>query len=338
MSDAILRHRFHRILAIAAVALFSTGAVAKDPPQQGVDLVQRASKLQNLKAPGSQPFRLRISFRSVAPGTGEFAGTYSLIWAAPHKWSEEIRFADFDEATVGGDGRRWTAQNRPIEPEAVPTLKALVGVLGFKPNPREQPKKVHNRHWQGATLTCVEWAAPSEWNTKGEKCFSDTGVLVSETAQSGPRGGRRDYSDYASFGEKMYPRTLRTDGEGQRLEANVEELAAITAVNDAWFMPPENAEEWPGCEDPLPPKVVSSPDPEAPRTCIASGARSEVALQVVVDPDGRPSQVLVASSGGFDYDKAAVQAVQGWRFRPVMCGQTPIKAQIRIQVNFHCGG
>ncbi len=321
-----------RMFAMFALMLVSAVLAAGDSPPQAVQLLQRASQVQNLETPGSQAFRLSISFRASLRGGGQTGGTYLLVWKAPQKWREEIHMPGFNQLTVGGDGRHWTAQNLGIEPDSVRLLKTLAEVFAFTPKPIEQPKRVRDRSWQGKTLTCIDWQAP-QWNSKGESCFDAAGVLVREDA----RDSRREYSDYTAFGQKMYPRALRIEEEGSRLEARVEQLAPFADVNDAWFMPPPNSEEWPTCDvGEVPPKATSTPDPGFPGRCTGPSASMTV-LQVVVGADGRPSQVLVATSAGDAFDKAAVEAVQTWRFRPATCGSTPVKSQIRVEVNFRCG-
>ena len=60
-----------------------------------------------------------------------------------------------------------------------------------------------------------------------------------------------------------------------------------------------------------------------------------VGLSVIVEPDGRPSKVVVSRSSGFPrLDRAAKSAAERYRFRPATRGGEPIRAQYHFNIGF----
>lgn len=64
----------------------------------------------------------------------------------------------------------------------------------------------------------------------------------------------------------------------------------------------------------------SVPNPNAPYPAASrdNGEQGEVLLQVLTDPEGRPTQVEVKRSSGHPrLDKSAVDTVKRWQFKPL---------------------
>ena len=61
-----------------------------------------------------------------------------------------------------------------------------------------------------------------------------------------------------------------------------------------------------------------------------------VILMVLVGLDGTPKTVTVEKSSGFrELDRAAIEAVQHWRFNPEVKGGKKVEGYARIPVNFN---
>jgi TonB family protein len=59
-----------------------------------------------------------------------------------------------------------------------------------------------------------------------------------------------------------------------------------------------------------------------------------VMLQLVVDQQGRPTQITVLSPLGYGLDEAAIDAVAHWRFEPGTKGGKPVNVLAQVQVTF----
>lgn len=86
-----------------------------------------------------------------------------------------------------------------------------------------------------------------------------------------------------------------------------------------------------------PPQRIAeqSPAPQYPASALRKGERGVVLLNVLVDSQGRPSRVSVAErSGSRALDRAAVDAVQRWRFQPALSAGQPVPGEVQIPIEF----
>lgn len=75
--------------------------------------------------------------------------------------------------------------------------------------------------------------------------------------------------------------------------------------------------------------------PRYPREAIQKKAEGKVGLLIQVGTDGKPLDVEVERSSGFDrLDQAAARAVAGWRFKPATRHGKPVKSWTREHVVF----
>jgi protein TonB len=83
-------------------------------------------------------------------------------------------------------------------------------------------------------------------------------------------------------------------------------------------------------------EYADAPAPKYPRDALRMGLQGVVMLQVTVDIDGRPLEVVVAQSSGHrDLDAAArLQVLKRWRFRPAMKDGQAVQAIGLVPVNF----
>lgn len=83
-------------------------------------------------------------------------------------------------------------------------------------------------------------------------------------------------------------------------------------------------------------EYADAPAPAYPRDAMRAGRQGVVMLQVTVDVDGRPLDVVVLQSSGHrDLDAAArLQVLKRWRFRPAMKDGQAVQAIGMVPVNF----
>lgn len=83
-------------------------------------------------------------------------------------------------------------------------------------------------------------------------------------------------------------------------------------------------------------EYADAPAPAYPRDAMRAGRQGVVMLQVTVDIDGRPVDVVIAQSSGHrDLDIAARQQVlKRWRFKPAMKDGLAIQAIGMVPVDF----
>lgn len=80
---------------------------------------------------------------------------------------------------------------------------------------------------------------------------------------------------------------------------------------------------------------LSAPPPAYPRESSRKHERGTVLLRVLVDTSGRPAQIQIERSSGFDrLDSAAREAVAKWLFRPHEVNGIAHPAQVLIPIEF----
>lgn len=83
------------------------------------------------------------------------------------------------------------------------------------------------------------------------------------------------------------------------------------------------------------PRVVKSVAPVYPLSARWNGVQGSVIVEVDVDADGIPQETVVhRSSGYFELDSAALDAVMNWRFSPALQDGQPIPAKTRVEIVF----
>lgn len=143
------------------------------------------------------------------------------------------------------------------------------------------------------------------------------------------------------------PRAVKPKPEPPRIAAVTDVPAEITAP-----MPepePVIVEEPPPPPPPppsaaapapiIPPNFVAAyldnPAPAYPASAKRLGETGRVLLRVVVDENGRPESVNVATSSGFErLDRAAVDVVRRWKFVPARQGDRAVKAAVLVPIDF----
>lgn len=83
------------------------------------------------------------------------------------------------------------------------------------------------------------------------------------------------------------------------------------------------------------PQPISTPAPKYPAQALRRGEHGTVTVSARIGPDGVPASVEVArSSGSRVLDRAAVDAVRRWRFRPALADGRPTSGQVQVPISF----
>lgn len=85
-----------------------------------------------------------------------------------------------------------------------------------------------------------------------------------------------------------------------------------------------------------PPQPISSPPPRYPPAALRNGDSGTVVLRVQVGADGVPTRVEVAETSRVRLlDRAAVEAVGRWRFRPAQRNGQAVAGEVRLPISFN---
>lgn len=83
------------------------------------------------------------------------------------------------------------------------------------------------------------------------------------------------------------------------------------------------------------PNYMRNPAPVYPREARQNGWEGVVLLEVLVNKSGETGDVIIKQSSGYNsLDRAALQAVKSWRFRPARLENRPIESSVQIPIRF----
>ncbi len=87
--------------------------------------------------------------------------------------------------------------------------------------------------------------------------------------------------------------------------------------------------------EPAMPCYKSNPPPRYPESARRRGYEGDVLLSVLVDVDGSVTSLKVKKSSGFSaLDRAAVEAVEGWEFKPARRMGVAVSMSVDVPVRF----
>ena len=84
-----------------------------------------------------------------------------------------------------------------------------------------------------------------------------------------------------------------------------------------------------------PPRPIYSPDPEFSEEARKAKYQGTCTLMIVVDTDGKPTNIRVVNSLGMGLDEKALETVRTWRFEPGLKDGHPVKVEMAVEVDFH---
>ena len=83
------------------------------------------------------------------------------------------------------------------------------------------------------------------------------------------------------------------------------------------------------------PQLIRSVQPEFTEDARRSNFQGSVSIKLIVDSQGNPQDVRLASHLGMGLEEKAIEAVKQYKFRPAMYQGHPVAVQIVMDVDFH---
>ena len=334
-----------KLSLVLALFFLASSAFAGNKEAEAASLIERAQKLSDIREEGAPAFRLKLNFKEIKQNGSVSEGTYTEVWASRTQWRRETAVGDFRRTEVAAGQKRWLLESGKALSEHVGQIPALSDIGKFRAE-AWKPEKIENRKLNGSGVRCVETepevriGVPSTVPREGVSgvsalCFDRTsGLLAVEVEPSETANGAADrscfLSDYQKFGDRLLARSYECAEDGRRrLEARIVELVAETQADPNLFAPPNGAKESTSCPDPIrQPRVVHQPEPQA-----LSGS-GVVTISVFVGIDGAPHGPNVVWSPNPKLEKAALENVSQWKFRPATCDGEPVETKIQVQVSY----
>jgi TonB family protein len=316
-------------------------AAQEDLQQQAAALISRAAELSNVRMPEGEPFVLRARVRLLENAAVSLVGSYTLMWSSPERWRRVIVIAEYTEVRIVNEDRTWGRSSLGYRGYQPVWSRNLTQALGFasrlKLRPDETVEKIRWRNENGTLMRCIEVKGTSKQNR--ELCFERvSGTLVRERRSN--QLEVNEYTDYAAWGSKLFPRTLRVfEGDTLVVEVRVDELAAYPDPDPSWFEPP-NGEEWwifrLAADDIVLPKLIHHVLPEyTPQEATRKGIQGEVLIEAIVTTEGKVAEpILVQGVADDELNRRAMESVLQWRFEPGLKDGQPVPVIAEFTVTF----
>jgi len=84
-----------------------------------------------------------------------------------------------------------------------------------------------------------------------------------------------------------------------------------------------------------PPRVIYQTDPEFSEEARKAKYQGTCVLGLVVDANGRPTQIRVINALGMGLDEKAIESVKNWKFEPGKKDGHDVAVEIAVEVDFH---
>ena len=83
------------------------------------------------------------------------------------------------------------------------------------------------------------------------------------------------------------------------------------------------------------PQLIHSVEPEFTEDARRANYQGNVSIKLIVDSEGTPQDVQLASHLGMGLEEKAIEAVKQYKFKPAMFQGHAVSVQIVIDVDFH---
>ena len=267
---------------------------------------------------------------------------YNVDWASPNKWRSEWSGGGYSRVVVVDKGKMYQSSSTPVPPLPVLEFERALGALtghGFVGPIAAVPDL------SGAKL---DMSSQKFDKIQGECIHIKNAVLglcIDASSAQALATFSNDawnflYSDYAVFGSKLYPTSIRHVAGKQVLFDGHIRVTVPTSLAESVFAPPENAViiDYPACSETngtlhgtrLEKKVT----PEYPQNAKMNHHQGTVLLYATIGKDGSVQKLKPLSTGWPELQTSAMEAVKDWKYSPYMrCGQ-PVETELLISVNY----
>lgn len=344
--------------AAAAPAVTPSTPAPLPDPKTPEEFFARARQLSDLEASGI-PFHLKATY--VASGDAEFTGngTYEEWWQSDDLWRTEATLGDFKYVVFRNGATTSAYATGPYLPLSL--RQAMDAVLVRFP---ADAGTTHQWKIQHTKLSGTDFAVlfkPDSCTGFEVACFQSyftrDGMLRGRVLN-----GRFEtlYNSLQPFRNLQIARTVVKKIDGATILelsiTSIEPLGASATILSHGAPAPENLMELPvvpfvarrdsdvsipeskaerRAERVTLPRIVKQVDPLFPEMERARHHGGRVAIACTIDDKGTPREPYVQASAGAVFDKAAMEAVRQYRFKPAMKHGEPMLLDMIVEIDFH---
>ena len=312
-------------------------------PADPAALLELASRLDGLHPSNLSPWHVRATFAIAYNKKQVNQGAWEEWWVSPKQYKIHFAVAGFDQTRYFTDRGWFATGSHDAAPDSFYELSnTILGPLA-DPSALSQATLLRRTVKQGnVTLDCIDrdrGAGPGfdfagEIPLVREYCFIGDLPAIRLADVS---GAQMVLNSIVQFQGQYLPEQIDIDTiDGNHLSARVQSIETIKPQN-ADFQPPPDA-------TPLTPVVqlagdvaearrIAGAQPEYPEQAKASRVQGSVILEVDIGRDGTVENVKVLK-GDLLLQRAAVDAVRTWRFRPWLVDGQPVGFRTYVNLAF----
>jgi TonB family protein len=330
-----------RFLVFACVLLASgVSSASKEDSVTPETLITQARKLHEVWTAGTPPVVMRAEIQVFNAKGGLTPGQYIVNWVSPAKWREELRFPNYERVRVHDTKGYWQISGLNFQPLIIRQLDSLLDFKVLKIRAKEGLGKVKDREKDGVRQGCAE--VKSNTGVERTLCFDGaSGNLLAVEYPKNENGNpasisRVEYGAFQDVGEKHVPFEIRAFKEKTVvITVKVLEIKPVVEENPSSFVSPTNSEFWAHCDDMQEAEVVRRVQPQYPDGARRNRESGTVMFYAVIETDGTLSHLTLIQQVTPALEAAAADAVHQWRYKPAVCGSTPVRVETAIAVDFH---
>lgn len=327
-------------------------------------MLRQVAQARRLDGPDGKPWHLKASFKVVyQPGGVKDEGTYEEFWVSRTKYKSIYKSTLFSRTEYGTEHLPLVTGNRSGFPYPLGKMRGLI--VSPLPNERFLPQyhvNFNKREIDGETRECFELTLLRSGGVSSPPasfCFDASKNLIAEV--SGPEERNRvSFRNPLEFDGREVQRDIdNTDAISEgvvTLSVHVEGLEPLAPQDGAFFQPPADAQ---------PPEIrmiqrrtastpgtfqgevnisagvaqgllLSKVAPVYPPVAKAAKVSGTVVLEATISKEGKIVDLHVVSGPPL-LQRAAMDAVQQWTYRPYMLNGEPVEVLATVNVVFTLG-
>ena len=332
------------ILATVVLVFCVVAALGQSVRDKAAELLlQTENTSLQFPTDGSSPYHERVKF-TLAGFPPDIKGQIIKDYLSSEQWRERGELGDYQRITVRSGRQLGEFRSAAFEPLWMEPLRRSLPPVVMRLGPNDKVKRITHRPINGVANNCIEYETRQERSRQeNEACVNEADGTLTSLRQRIIEGAcvlgcrtETEWSDYSSFGGKLYPRHVRIT-KVRSIDADVE-FSAGSDLTSSSFRIPANLEIKKACDKISPPMRLQGEPPSYPHRMNEWGFEGPVAVQARIGVDGRVQEAKVANPhggpqglpgvtpgwDGRDVDAAIVDAVRKWVFEPAKCDGVPM--------------
>ena len=329
------------VVAMAIPAILMASAWAAEKENEEVSAIMQTALQQSVRSAGAQAFEMKVKGKVYGYAKGPMDIDYESRWSGPDNWFDQISFSGFTERRLAQGDKLWLQRNAGYEPLRAAQLHRMLDLAALHPA-SDEALKGFERHGKGDESTsCAKMVSAYDsykicFDAKGRLAREErTSIILYPNTDFGtaakihqpPVKKVYEYSDYANFGGRSYPKKLRVlEDDKPVVEAEVTEMTEKPAIPLGQIVPPKQIEPQAWCADPSPAYIehLTRFLPSAGAMVGGFSTDGRLVISGVIAPDGSFGEKAVALHSTRGLDDAIRMALRDWKFQPAKCGDKAI--------------